>query len=435
MNAELAILGGLLLDERKWKEVRTKVKEDMFTTDERKSLWRILAKLKDKGKPLDLLLISEEAGKNGGLKQYGGADGLMKLIDQVPTASNINHYIGIVQDKFYRNEIVKEAKKIQEAAESGDQNKINREIEKAGHTFKELNAHSVGIEFDLGKVVDRAIERATDRSELMKTGFPRLDKKLGGLQKRETVIIAGRTGNMKTTFACNLSNNLISMGHKVMIISLEVPGDMYFRKMICAANNINTNKIRNYKYTEEQLEKFSKLCKSFEEQVSDRLCILDKGDGILKDTSLLERSIYEYKPDAVVIDFIQSLPTTKHYRRQETEDYTKWLHGIAEDIDCSMIVVSQITRMSSKYDKGPKYPKLHHLKESGGLEENADAVIILAYPYSDTHEREDKHRLHVDIAKSRYGSLGNMWFYTKPHKNQITDLGKNKFTPKGELIP
>lgn len=423
-KAELAVLGGLMLSAEQMPKVTSIISTEMFSTRKRQRLFEAFQEIVSEGNPLDVIFISDKLGKK--IDDYGGPQGLVNFMDSVPSSSNLEFYAEKVRADYFKRKILDVSKNI------GTKNGI--EFKEAADNLKsylrELNNHSAGLNMSLDPIIERTIKRIDDNRDVVPTGFERLDNILGGLQRREICIVAGRPGNMKTTMACNLANYWLSQGLKTLIFSVEIPSDMYFRKMVCAANGIDTMAIRRKLMTRNQLDELFRLCREYKEYFEGQLLIMDKSNGLRKDPAIMARAMRKFNPDVVMLDYIQKMPTSSQYKRIELEDYAAWLQEVAEEVDAHVTILSQINR-SAQYGKKDDYPKIHHLKESGGLEEVADEILLLHYPYTVNKKQSEKFRLRVDIAKNRYGGLKALWLHVAPSQGKISDVGSDIFSPEG----
>ena len=429
-NAEMAILGGVMLDPRMLREIKHHVRPEMFTTDERRHLYSTMLELDKEGKPIDVMLIVDKLNANGGADRYGGYTGLLEFADSVPTAANLPHYADLVRKNSFWRSLIDAAGDIQTAAQNGG-GELVTVLKAATELFNDYQAGDLSLDVGLKSVISRAAERVADRGSIIPWGHSRIDSAIGGLIKREPIVVGGRTSHMKTTFVTDRVDHWCGpLGQRVQIFSLEVAADMYVRSIVCQRAHLNYRAVQNHTLTRPQLEKFVHACNMLYSDYEDNLSIMDFTSGI-KNPDILERAARKFKPDILVVDYIGLMPTSKQYKRMEIEEHMIFLKELCIDLDCAPIIVAQINRAPMKKLTGPAHPKLEDLKESGGIEENAAHVFLLYYHYTQTNDDKDNCRLRVHLAKNKYGPLGLWNLHVHPDFRNLTDLGYNRFDKTG----
>ena len=428
INAENAVLGGILLDGSIFRDVSHCLKPDMFYSSLNKVIWAAMTELYKEGKPVnDWVLLSEK------LKIHKmDIPMLMEKLD-VPTAANIHHHVDIVRQYHWFRLLIEKSKDIQMTVSNNSKDLLGV-LRSATEMFKEFSAASNTISLSLKKIVQEAAERVATKSDMIPWGLQRIDRQMGGLIKRQPTVVAGRTSNLKTTFVTSPIPFWLDSGLKVQVFSLEVAADQYLRKLVCKKGKVDSRAVSTHSLTKPQLEQYIQVCTQIYDEYEGKFSVLDFTHGI-KNIDLLERAARAFKPDILIVDYIGLLPTSKQYKRIEVEEHMIFLKELAIDLNCAPIIVAQINRAPMKKLDGPPFPRLEDLKESGGIEENACHVYLLYYYYSISGEKKDMHRLMVNLAKNKYGPLGKWHLLFNPIHCDIRDLGIERFDASGKENP
>lgn len=235
-----------------------------------------------------------------------------------------------------------------------------------------------------------------------KTGLEVVDKGLFGLHRKQLTILAARTGNGKTSLACNVAFNLADAGKKVAIVSLEMAREQIVSKIFCSENNVNSFKLLIGRVSQEEkrrLEAFQKLVEELPLRIIDDYCFTQDELYTLIDH-------LEFKPDVLIIDHLQHIRAITSGRTSERENLAEYLRFLKETAmrhNIAVMCLSQINR------EGDEKPTLKHLKGTGALEEMADHVMLLSLvrktnPFEEN--TQEKIEAIVEIAKNRFGPIG-----------------------------
>lgn len=256
-----------------------------------------------------------------------------------------------------------------------------------------------------GKVVDD-IEESVKRGDVrmgMPTGWKFLDKYLGGWNKGNVVILAGRPGSGKTAMAMNLSIEASQFGN-VLFFSLEMSKEELAKRFLATMGEIHNYKIRNSKVTVDDLERMSRVLMSFngEFHVDDdaTMTIYD-----LVGKARLHKA--KHGLNLVVIDYMQLLKGTKQNREQEVAEISRQLKIMAKELGVTVIALAQLSRKSE--ERADKRPLLSDLRESGAIEQDADVVM---FPFRPAYYEKEKPEIELDaeliIMKNRHGECATI---------------------------
>ena len=431
-NAEIAVIGGIILKPEAIDEVRGVIDPDMFTLPACRILFKTMLEMKIEGSPIDVITIMDSIrAVPAATELIGGVKGLTSMVSGVPTAANLREYAGIIRRTYYRRVIIEDTKEIQGLVTSKcSETELDEAIDQASVHFKELSVLSKQVDLSLKPIIKQTTERISNKADLISLGHERLDELMGGLIRREPTIVAARPSHLKTTFCADRIDHWLDKGLKVQVFSLEVTADMYIRKLICKLGRINSSGLRRHALTKHDLQRFFDTCSQFYDKYEGKLSIMDYTHG-MKEPHNIERAARMFKPDVMMVDYIQEMKTSAQYRRIEIGNHARFFKELAIDLDSALVLVSQISRLKSFRPGEKPLPTLQDLKESGELEELAEMALLLYYHYNTTGAPEDVGRLRVEIAKNKYGPLGVLHLFHKPQFCELKDLGTDNFTSKG----
>lgn len=234
--------------------------------------------------------------------------------------------------------------------------------------------------------------------ETTPTGFEKLDKLLnGGFTEGTISTIGARPSTGKTTFAINILKACLDF--KSVFFSLEMSGRMIYDRIVSDMLGIEYGKIHRHDLSDDEFEKVKTLLEAYE-----NLTVVDN----LYDVEKITAYVYANKPKLAVIDFVQVISTQKNFidNRQRIDFISQKLKKCAKETKCCFIVLSQITR------NGKDEPTMSDLKESGGLEQDSDYIILLHRPY--VNNKEDKKispaETKLKLDKNKFGNTGVIYY-------------------------
>ena len=234
--------------------------------------------------------------------------------------------------------------------------------------------------------------------ETVSTGFEKLDKLLnGGFIEGTISTIGARPSTGKTTFAINILKACLDF--KSVFFSLEMSGRMIYDRIVSDMLGIEYGKIHRHDLSDGEFEKVKTLLEAYE-----NLTVIDN----LYDVEKITAYVYANKPKLAVIDFVQVISTQKNFidNRQRIDFISQKLKKCAKETKCCFIVLSQITR------NGKDEPTMSDLKESGGLEQDSDYIMLLHRPY--VNNKEDKKispaETKLKLDKNKFGNTGVIYY-------------------------
>ncbi len=420
-EAEKGVLGSVMLDAGKILDLclERHLTEESFYIPAHRIIFATICDLNARGRPVDLLTVSDALQSAGRLESVGGHAALDRLVDQTPTAAHAEFYIETVRQRHLLRRIIERAREAEQlCCQSDDQaDAILERIEQKFYDLSE-NQHHESMPWP------DAVKSAMDHVEKMflsnrglaglASGFRDIDRVLMGLRPSNILVLAARPSMGKTSLAMNIAENVArgydDPDHKarpVAIFSLEMSSEELVLRMVCSHAGISMHKITGgYISTKDH----GKLMQSAD--------LLSKAPIYLDDTAGLDvvelrararRLRKKHNIELIVIDYLQLL-NAQEYRRlgreREISYISSSLKAMAKELHVPVMVLSQLNRSPETRDKHGK-PKLSDLRESGSIEQDADVVMLLRRPcrYPDDEDSEDTTLAIVDVAKHRNGPV------------------------------
>ena len=396
--SEKDVLGCILKEPELMNEAMNYVTTSkVFYMEDHEKIWGAMYYLHKSNKDIDLTTVANFLGEKGFKLTYY----LTSLTDSIPTTGNFKTHCKTIYDLHVRRQLWKRIVGFKDRIEKDTSYKdvasdINY-LEKIAENFTDmLNLDHQAMD----GIDDELIEAIFAKKNLVQTGIDRIDRAIVGMTKGEISIIAGRPGNGKSTLALNITRNMILDGKKVMFISREMPKVEIIKKFLAMHTQVPNKQMRNNASEHrEEIEKGLKFIKKYYKSLHlfDNLRSLDEGINEAK----------KIRPDVIIDDhigFIEFSSRDNRDVRHRIAEVTRRYKWLAKELDCSVILVSQLNRnIEHRVDK---IPRLSDLAESGNLEQDAEIVMFNYYPYVYEYEEAEHGQFgqQIIIAKNRYGT-------------------------------
>ncbi len=429
LEAERAVLGALLIDPDAIIKVANFLRPEDFFRERHAWLYDAMLALSERREPLDFVTVLDELERRDQLGEIGGPAYVTDLISAIPSALYVDHYARIVERTALLRRLIAAAGQIAEMAydESHDVDEVIDKAETLIFGVSEARIHRdlVPIRAIMGNVVDRIDFLSRNQDTLMgvPTGFTMLDRILGGLQKSDLVILAGRPGMGKTSFGLSIAQNAARRYQaRVAIFSLEMSNEQLVQRLVSMETGIDSHRLRLGAVHEDE---WPILLEAANVLASTNVFIDDTPAATVNEIRTKCRRLYaEHGLDMVLIDYMQlmsgQLNARNENRQQEISYISRSLKALARELNVPVIALSQLSRaVESRSDKRPM---LSDLRESGSIEQDADVVLFI---YREDYYEEETERQNIAdilVAKHRHGSTGNVSLYFRKELTQFRDL-------------
>lgn len=414
VEAEQAVLGGLMLDNLRLEAVREILTEKDFYRDDHRQIFRMMCHLSEESEPLDVITLSEELHRHDELERIGGLGYLTELAANTPSAANIVAYANIVRERSTLRQLISVA---QEISKSGynplglDADDLLQIAEKRVAEIAEDRPKEGGL-LDLNELLKATVQRIDELfrtgSDLtgVSSGLEDLDQRTSGWQPGELIILAARPSMGKTALALNfVEASIFSQTKPTLVFSMEMPSASLVMRMISSVGRIDQGKIRNGKLTDEDWPKLSAAVA----KLKDKKLFIDDTPGLSPQElrARVRRISREHgNPSMVMVDYLQLMQISgaSEGRTQEISEISRSLKALAKEFDCPVIALSQLNRGVEQ--RPNKRPMNSDLRESGAIEQDADVILFI---YRDDYYNEDspdKGVAELILGKQRNGEIG-----------------------------
>ncbi len=384
-NAEEAVLGAVLINPEMYFDLAEFLEPDDFFIVRNRWVWQAFQRLQERRARIDYLTVIEELQQRNQLAEMGGSAYLTALLNQTPSSLNAVEYGKIVEEYSIRRRMLSAANDIAKLAYNRDQNigSVLEEAEK--HIFgisQKHTRHDVEFIKDvMNDLYDHVGSLAQMGDEIMgvPTGLRDLDRLLGGLQKSDLLIIAGRPGSGKTGFLLSVAKYAAQTHKKhVAFFSLEMSNEQLATRLIAQETSIDTQRLRTGKLQDQEWGLFTAAIES----LSETHIYLDDTAAItpLQLQTKCRRLDQEHKLDLIIVDYLQLMTGDRQIdnRVQEVSNISRNLKVLARDLKVPVLAAAQLSRAVEQ--RADKRPLLSDLRESGSLEQDADVVLFIHRP-------------------------------------------------------
>ncbi len=414
LEAEQSVIGGLMLDNQAWDIIADIINEQDFYRHDHALIFRAINALADESQPYDLVTVSEWLGARSELDSIGGLAYLSILANDTPTAANIKAYSNIVREYSVLRSLIQIGNEISASAYNADGKPSKELLDEAERKVFMIAEQGAGnregfaaINHLLTKAVQRVEEMYQSGEALtgISSGFSNFDDKTSGLQKSDLIIVAGRPSMGKTSFAMNLAENA-AMGteNAVAVFSMEMPGEQLALRMMSSLGRIDSHNLRTGKLDDQD---WPRLISSVN--------MLSKAKLFIDDTPALSptevrartrRLKREHGLDLVIIDYLQLMQIggSSENRATEISEISRSLKALAKELNVPIIALSQLNR--SVEQRPDKRPVMSDLRESGGIEQDADVILFIYRDEVYNEDSPDKGTAEILIRKQRNGPIG-----------------------------
>ena len=412
MEAEQAILGGILINNDAMNQIMDILSPECFYREANSCLFQGMVDLYNKNEPIDLITLSHHLTQKNLLAKSGGTDYLTALVDAVSTSAGIVSHAEIVRDLYVRRRLLTQCSAISESCFQGWQG-TDELLDLAEQSIFDIAEDKVGEGFiPLDSVIKESFKKLESVAEHdgfitgVPTDFSDLDRLTAGLQPSDLIIIAGRPSMGKTALALNIGYNAAKRTRKgVAIFSLEMSKMQLGMRLLGFEALINATKLRTGTLRDTDWAKLTNAAGN----LAELPIFIDDSSGlsVLDMKARCRRLVKKSDLTLIIIDYLQLVQGRRsaESRQVEISEISRSLKALAKDLNVPVIAISQLNRKIE--DRPNKKPQLADLRESGAIEQDAD---VIAFIYRDEvyHGPTDENRnvAEITLAKQRNGPTG-----------------------------
>jgi len=412
IEAEQAILGGILMNNNAMNQIMDILSPDDFYREANMSLFQGMVGLYNRSEPIDVITLSRFLTEKNLLEKVGGIDYLGSLVDAVSTSAGIVYHADIVKNLSVRRKLISQCSAISESCFQ-DWERTEDLLETAEQAIYDIADEQVREGFQsIQEVITGSLKKLEASSELegyvtgVPTGFERFDFYTSGLQPSDFIVIAGRPSMGKTALALNIGYNAAQRTKKgVAIFSLEMSKPQLGVRLLGFDSGIDSAKLRTGFLRDKEWNALTDSAN----RLSELPIFIDDSSSIsvLEMKAKCRRLKKGRSLGLVIVDYMQLIQgrSSAESRQIEMSEISRSLKALAKDLNVPVMALSQLNRKVE--DRPNRRPQLSDLRESGAIEQDAD---VIAFIYRDEVYHpdtvENKNIAEINVAKQRNGPTG-----------------------------
>jgi len=417
VEAEQAVLGGLMLAPEAYDTVGDVLVEADFYRRDHQLIYRAIRELAEKNRPFDAVTLGEWFDSQGYSEQIGGGAYLVELATTTPSAANIRAYAEIVRDKAVLRQLIEVGTGIVNDGfqpEGRDSAALLAKAEQEVFAIAEAGSRGRQDFTPVNRALTEAFEVLQTRYNSgggvtgLPTGYTEFDEMTAGLQPTDLIILAARPSMGKTTLALNMAEYAAMKSKKpVAVFSMEMSASQLALRLISSIGRVNATRLRTGQLEDEDWSRVTSAIKL----LRDARIFIDDTPALSPDVlrSKARRLKREHGLGLIVIDYLQlmQVPGNSENRATEISEISRSLKALAKELNVPVIALSQLNR--SLETRTDKRPVMADLRESGAIEQDADVIIfIYRDDYYNRENSPDKGLAEVIIGKQRNGPTGSV---------------------------
>jgi len=418
LEAEQAVLGGLLLSNNAWDRIGDVISESDFYRHDHRLLWRTITKLIEENKPADVLTVAEALKLSGELDGVGGMAYLHQLSSGTPSAANIRRYAEIVRERAIMRKLAEVGTTIADSAYWPQGREARQLLDEAetkileiGETGGRSSESFAKMSSILAEVMNRLDELHRNPASVtgLATGFVDLDEMTTGLQAGDLILIAARPSMGKTSLALNIAEHVgLEIKLPVLVFSMEMGGTQLATRLLGSVGKIDAQKLRTGRLDPQDWDRLGTALG----KLNEAPILIDESPALnpLELRARARRKSREYgQLGLIVIDYIQLMQAAEsgtENRATELSEISRGLKSMAKELKVPVIALSQLNR--SLEQRPNKRPVMSDLRESGALEQDADMIFFIYRDEVYNEDSPDKGIAEIIVGKQRNGPIGTV---------------------------
>lgn len=418
--AEQSVLGAVFIAPDTIISLADELAPDDFYKPANKIVFKTMLSLLEKGEPIDATTMVSALTNQGQIKEIGGINYVVELVNSTPTSKNVEHYAKLVKEKATLRRVIADLSDSLSSAYQGDVS-ISDLIAKTERSMLDISNQNTGTGFrNVADILDTHMQIVETRSQTdgfvtgLSTGFVGLDKITTGLHEGNLIILAARPAMGKTALALNIAKHVATMERKsAVIFSLEMGAEELIERMLAAEGMVEGYHLKTGNLS---VEEWSRLVHA-QGNLYDAPIFVDDTAGIrISEIRSKARKLAQEMGGlgVIIIDYLQLITGSKGENRQQiVSEISRELKILAKDLKVPVIALSQLSRAVEQ--RQDKRPMLADLRESGSIEQDADIVAFLyrdAYYQKEQADNQEANNVtELILEKNRHGSLGTVKLY------------------------
>lgn len=435
IEAEQAVLGGLLINNAAWDRIADVIQESHFYRADHRLIFKHIWLLIESNKPADVLTVVESLGDE--VSDAGGQTYIASIALNFPSAANIRQYAEILSDRAQKRAIISACSEASDAAYSAPGEPAGALVEAIDAKLFAMREKRSGSRL-MSAVLTGVIEEIDtlyarpDKSAVtgLPTGFVDLDRMTSGLQPGDLIVIAGRPSMGKTAAAMNIVEYAALNEKKAAaVFSLEMSDRQLTQRMIGSVGRLNQHELRTGMFRESDWPRIVETVG----KLSDARIIIEETYDLSPSTLRAKsRRLKREYPDLglIVVDYLQLMEGASERRVDQIAEISRALKRIALELNIPVVALSQLNR--SLENRPNKRPQMSDLRDSGAIEQDADLILFLYRDEVYDPESQARGTAELIIGKHRNGPTGMVRLTFSPAFTRFDNYagGPIHYTPK-----
>lgn len=418
--AEQSVLGAVFISPDSLIYLADELVPDDFYKPANKIVFKTMLSLLEKGEPIDATTMVSALTNQGQIKEIGGLNYVVELVNSTPTSKNVEHYAKLVKEKATLRKMIADLSDSLSSAYQGDVS-IDDIIAKTEKSMLDISNQNTSTGFrNVADILDTHMQMVETRSQTdgvvtgLSTGFVGLDNITTGLHEDNLIILAARPAMGKTALALNIAQYIAVKEKKpVAIFSLEMGAESLIERKLASEGMVEGYHLKTGNLS---VEEWSRLVHA-QGNLYDAPIFVDDTAGIrISEIRSKARKLAQEMGGlgVIIIDYLQLITGSKGENRQQVvSEISRELKILAKDLKVPVIALSQLSRAVEQ--RQDKRPMLADLRESGSIEQDADIVAFLYrdayYQKEQADSQEANNVTELILEKNRHGSLGTVKLY------------------------
>jgi len=424
-EAEASVLGSIIIDGQAIHKVRPILAPDDFYLQKNSWIYQAILDLQERRDPIDFVTLCDELERREQLEDLGGAAHVTHLINVVPSALHVESYAHQVHQDAVRRRILKAVTRAAQLAYDRD-HPLDSALDQIEKTFLHLRGE-IAFE-DRVRKLNKLIREAYDTLEKARlndiplgipSGFPDLDRLLGGFRPSNLVLVGARPSIGKSSLLTSFAANALQHDIPAVLFSLEMSGHEVAHRLLTMRTGIDVLRLQTGQLRDDE---WAPLVEQTGILADLPLWVDDTPQIKISDLRAKVRRLYaEHGVRMVLLDYVQLVRSTRRYnsRYREIGEITSELKGLAKELQIPVIAASQLSRAVEQRAEGR--PQLSDLRESGNQEADADVVILIHRENSNGYEPAE-----LILNKNRHGPTGVAHVYWQPQQVRFVSVSNKE---------
>ena len=420
LAAEQSVLGAVFIAPDTIISLADELVPDDFYKPANKIVFKTMLSLFKKGEPIDATTMVSALTNQGQIKEIGGLNYVVELVNSTPTSKNVEHYAKLVKEKSTLRRVIADLSDSLSSAYQGDVS-IGDLIAKTEKSMLDISNQNTGTGFrNVADILDTHMQIVETRSQTdgfvtgLSTGFVGLDKITTGLHEGNLIILAARPAMGKTALALNVAKYVATKERKpAVIFSLEMGAEELIERMLASEGMVPAYHLKTGNLSTDEWKRLVQA----QNNLYDAPIFVDDTAGIrISEIRSNARKLAQEMGGlgVIIIDYLQLITGAKGENRQQiVSEISRELKILAKDLKVPVIALSQLSRAVEQ--RQDKRPMLADLRESGSIEQDADIVAFLYreayYQKEQADSQEANNVTELILEKNRHGGLGTVKLY------------------------